>query len=100
LILVLPPLQPEHLSLCGCIRRPTRDVPGPMVTPYASRRRLPKGRVRPQRIGEMSVLTPFHSHYITHRGTCGKTRLVPQNCRPKIPRPRLEPVENGGTKCV
>ena len=33
-------------------------------------------------------------------GTYGKTRLVPQTCRPNIPRPRREPVEHGGTKCV
>jgi UDP:flavonoid glycosyltransferase YjiC (YdhE family) len=32
---------------------------------------------------ERRVPTPFHSQHIAHRGPCGKTRVVPQNLRPK-----------------
>ncbi len=44
---------------------------------------------------ERSVPTPFHSQHIAHWGTCGKTRVVPQNHRPKP-----EPAEMGVAKCV
>ena len=39
--------------------------------------------------------TPFHSQHIAHRGSCGKTRVVPQNCQP-----RPEPAEMGVAKCA
>src|SRR5262249_20228193 len=52
--------------------------------------------VRPQADdkGKKSI-TPSHFKYIAHRGTCGKTRVVPQNRRP-----RPEPTEMGVAKCV
>jgi hypothetical protein len=51
------------------------------------------GRGRP-RHGKESTRS-FHSQHIAHRGTCGKTRVVPQN---RWPRP--EPAEMGVAKCV
>ncbi len=44
---------------------------------------------------ERRVPTPFHSQHRAHRGACGKTRVVPQNHRP-----RPEPTEMGVAKCV
>jgi hypothetical protein len=44
---------------------------------------------------ERGVPTPFHSQRIAHRGACGKTRVVPQNRRP-----RPEPTDMGVTKCA
>jgi hypothetical protein len=44
---------------------------------------------------ERGVPTPCHSQRIAHWGTCGKTRVVPQNHRPKP-----EPAEMGVAKCV
>jgi hypothetical protein len=44
---------------------------------------------------EGRIPTPFHSHRIAHRGACGKTRVAPQNRRP-----RPEPREMGVEKCV
>src|SRR6059058_447947 len=46
-------------------------------------------------IGEKGVPTPFHSQHIAHRGACGKTRVLPQNRRP-----RPECTEMGVAKCV
>ena len=45
---------------------------------------------------ERRVSTPFHFQHIAHWGTCGKTRVVPQN---RWPRP--EPAEMGvANACV
>jgi hypothetical protein len=45
------------------------------------------------RRSERRVPSPFQFQYMTHRGACGKTRVVPHNCQPKP-----EPTEMGGIK--
>jgi hypothetical protein len=45
--------------------------------------------------GKGRVDTPLHFQYIAHRGACGKTRVVPQNGRP-----RPESTEMGVVECV
>jgi hypothetical protein len=54
--------------------------------------------VRPQRTskskGKESTI-PCQSQHIAHRGPCGKTRVVPQNLRPKP-----EPADQGFAKYV
>jgi len=46
-------------------------------------------------IGERRVPTPLPSHYIAHRGACGKPRVVPYTRRQ-----RPEPTDMGGATCV
>jgi len=56
------------------------------VPPYAARRRFARrlsvhsGR---QKAKARRLPTPCHSQRIAHQGACGKTRVVPQNRRPK-----------------
>jgi hypothetical protein len=83
----------NNFSFRGCIRRPMGDPRGPTVrrTRRASRGGGPS---TPDDKGK-GVPTPFHYQLIAHREGCGKTRVVPQN-----PRPRPEPAEMGVAKCV
>jgi len=34
--------------------------------------------------GKKEYRFPRHSHHVAHRGACGKTRVVPKNCRPRL----------------
>jgi hypothetical protein len=75
---------------------PMGDPPGPTVPPYAARRRFARRlSARSGRSRERRVPTPLHFQYIAHRGTCGKTRVVPHNRRP-----RPESTDMGAAKCV
>src|ERR1700754_2096664 len=55
----------------GCECSAARDVPTPLGTRQTTK---DKGRRLP---------SPFPFQRIAHRGPCGKTRVVPQNLRPK-----------------
>src|SRR4249920_3866607 len=66
----------------------------PTAPPYPACPSLRELVIRPQR-NRGRESSPFHSQHITHGGTCGKTRVVPQNRRP-----RLKPTEIGIAKYV
>jgi hypothetical protein len=74
-----------HETLLGRRCRRTRRA-------AASRRARPATRT----IKGKGVRTPRHFEHIAHRGACGKTRVVPQNCRP---RPEAAEMEGFAT-CV
>jgi hypothetical protein len=74
----------KNLSFCGCLRRSMGGPPGPPPSSYAARHCF--GRSLSIYNGQQkagTTPTPCHSEHIAHRGPCGKTRVVPQNCRPR-----------------